>query len=218
MLCFARKKSSEGAVMKKRNHTLSQSLPSILLGFLSFLTLALIFALSATLAHSAEVTLAWNPNTEPDLAGYKLYYKTGSSGEPYDGTGATEGDSPIDIGNVTTYTLYDLTDDTSYFFVVTAYDDQGGESDYSNEVSTDDYGPTTSIFSGDEAGACFIAMAASTSNTDRTVHVSPRAAAGYGLTLITSLLCMVLYIQPIALLFGSILLLLTVVCCTRRFS
>jgi hypothetical protein len=79
------------------------------------------------------VTLEWDANTAPDLAGYRVYYKTGSSGEPYNGTGATEGDSPVDIGNVTTYMLHGLAEDVTYFFVVTAYDTEGLESDYSNE-------------------------------------------------------------------------------------
>ncbi len=52
--------------MKKQSQVLSQSLHSALLGFLSFATLTLILALFATLAHSADVTLAWDPNTEPD--------------------------------------------------------------------------------------------------------------------------------------------------------
>ena len=37
-----------------------------------------------TLCHAADITLKWDPNTEPDLEGYMLYYKTGSSGERYD--------------------------------------------------------------------------------------------------------------------------------------
>ncbi len=45
------------------------------------------FLASPSLSYSAEVTLAWDANTESDLAGYKVYYKTGSAGEPYDGTG-----------------------------------------------------------------------------------------------------------------------------------
>jgi len=122
--------------MKKKSHLLTKYLHSSLLGFLLFLTLTLILALVATPAHSADVTLAWDPNSEPDLAGYKVYYKTGSSGPPYDGTGATEGDSPIDVGNVTEFTLHDLTDGVTYFFVVTAHDTEGLESGYSNEVNT----------------------------------------------------------------------------------
>jgi hypothetical protein len=120
--------------MRKRTQLL---LPS-LLTLLSFLTLTLILGLFATPAHSADVTLAWDPNSEPDLAGYRVYYKTGYSGAPYDGTGAIEGDSPIDVGNVTEFTVHGLTNGVTYFFVVTARDTEGLESDYSNEVNTGD--------------------------------------------------------------------------------
>ena len=99
----------------------------------------LLFAQSAS---AAEVTLAWDSNTEPDLAGYYVYYKTGSSGAPYDGTGANEGNSPIEVAvadlsdpDNPEYTLTGLSDSETYFFVVTAYDTDGDESGYSNEVS-----------------------------------------------------------------------------------
>ena len=41
----------------------------------AFLTAAviLIFFILPVLAYSADVTLAWDANNEPDLAGYKLY-------------------------------------------------------------------------------------------------------------------------------------------------
>jgi hypothetical protein len=120
--------------MKKQGQVLSQSLHCSLLGLLSFVTSILILTFSATFAHSAEVTVAWDPNTEPDLAGYKIYYKTESSGPPYNGTGVTEGDSPIDVGNQTEFTFHGLTDDVTYFLVVTAYNTGGLESDYSEEL------------------------------------------------------------------------------------
>ncbi len=65
------------------------------------------------------------------LAGYKLYYKTGeTSAAPYDGTGLTEGDSPILLDKVTTFTVTGLSDTETYHFVLTAYDDNE-ESGYS---------------------------------------------------------------------------------------
>ena len=120
--------------MKKQGQVLSQYLNCTLFGLLSFVTSTLILTFSATFAHSAEVTLAWDPNTESDLAGYKICYKTEFSGPPYNGTGVTEGDSPIDVGNQTEFTLHGLTDDVTYFLVVTAYNTGGLESDYSEEL------------------------------------------------------------------------------------
>lgn len=100
--------------------------------YIASLLLVLFFS---TVAWAGSVILEWDPNTEPDLAGYKIYYKIGSSGEPYNGTGAAEGDSPIDVGNVTEFILSGLTEGLTYYFVATAYDTEGLESDYSNEVN-----------------------------------------------------------------------------------
>ncbi len=68
--------------------------------------------------------LSWNPNTESDMAGYKVYYGNSS------GSLATS----LDVGNVTQYTL-NLTDGQTYYFAVTAYDTSGIESGFSNVVS-----------------------------------------------------------------------------------
>ena len=75
------------------------------------------------------------------MAGYKLYYKTGASGEPYDGTGIDQGDSGISIllSNLTTpdnpsFSLTGLQDNEFYYFVVTAIDTSENESGYSAEV------------------------------------------------------------------------------------
>ena len=76
-----------------------------------------------------SVTLAWNPNPEPDLLGYKVYVSTVSGSY---GTG-------LPVGTVTTYTLTDLQMGNTYYFVVTAYDQNGNESLFSNEVSTSLY-------------------------------------------------------------------------------
>jgi phosphodiesterase/alkaline phosphatase D-like protein len=75
---------------------------------------------------AANVSLAWNANTESDLAGYKIYWGTASR---------TYG-TPVTLGLVTTYTVTGLTPGTTYFFAATAYDTAGNNSGYSNEVST----------------------------------------------------------------------------------
>jgi len=96
--------------------------------------------LSPQNVYSAEVTLAWDKNVE-DIDGYRIYYKTCSSCEWTSGTGAAEGDSPINIPlellddpEHPEYTIHNLNDDTTYFFAATAYDIHGNESGYSNEV------------------------------------------------------------------------------------
>ncbi|MCI0527739.1 MAG: fibronectin type III domain-containing protein [Nitrospira sp.] len=77
-------------------------------------------------AGAGTASVSWNPNTESDLAGYKAYYGTSSG---------SYSSSPIDVGNVTTYTISGLTDNQTYYFVVTAYDTALNESAPSTEVS-----------------------------------------------------------------------------------
>jgi hypothetical protein len=72
----------------------------------------------------AQVTLEWDPNSEADLAGYKLYY----------GLATGSYDQVVDVGNKTTYTLASLQPNTTYYIAATAYNSSGLESGYSNEV------------------------------------------------------------------------------------
>lgn len=81
---------------------------------------------SCPLIFAGDVSLAWNPSASEDVVGYKIYFglSSGNYGEP------------IVIGNQTSYTVTDLSDATTYYFSVTAYDLSGNESGFSNEVST----------------------------------------------------------------------------------
>jgi hypothetical protein len=88
-------------------------------------TLAATLTVSAPTTSSA--TLTWDPNTDNDLAGYKIYRATASGAY-----GAALGTVPA--GTVT-YQATGLSANTTYFFVITAYDDAGNESSFSNEVS-----------------------------------------------------------------------------------
>jgi len=110
---------------------------------LCIFTLIAVTIISPTsLAFAADVTLAWAANTESDLSGYYIYYKTGTSGAPYNGTGVYEGNSPIKVPleylsnpAYPEYTLHGLSDTQTTFIVLTAYNTEGHESSYSNEVS-----------------------------------------------------------------------------------
>ena len=78
------------------------------------------------LALAGSATLHWQANTEPDLAGYRIYYGTSSrSYGPY---------IPVDK-NTTSYTINNLTEGQTYYFALTAVDTSGNESGYSQEVS-----------------------------------------------------------------------------------
>ena len=112
---------------------------------LSLLTAAvMLFMVLLSGAAAADFTLGWDPNPEGDLAGYKIYYKEKSYGEPYDGQDADQGDSPIIVPlalledpDNPQYQITGLKDNKIYFFVLTAYDDAdpANESDYSNVMS-----------------------------------------------------------------------------------
>jgi hypothetical protein len=82
-----------------------------------------------------DVTLSWDPSPTDGVTGYKVYYKQGDMNYPFDGTGAAEGSSPVDVGDVLSTTLTDLPDGAIFFFSVTAYVDETQESSYSNIVS-----------------------------------------------------------------------------------
>ena len=83
-----------------------------------------IFCLLSAVAMAADVTLAWDANTESDLAGYKLYWGTVSGVYP----------NSINVGNVTQYKIPGIQANVKYYYAATAYDLQGNESEYSNEL------------------------------------------------------------------------------------
>ena len=71
-----------------------------------------------------QVTLAWDPNTEPDLAGYIVYWGNASRNYP----------NIADVGNTTTHTITGLEEGRIYYLAVTAYDVNNNKSDYSVEL------------------------------------------------------------------------------------
>lgn len=100
------------------------------------LILCLAMLLGPIQSQAKDVTFEWTANSEP-VTGYKLFYKVGeNSGSPYEGVGANEGNSPILVGNSTSYTVTGLADDETYHFVLTAYN-EAGESAYSAVATVD---------------------------------------------------------------------------------
>jgi len=110
--------------MKKQSRFFSQFIGISRVAFLSWIILIVILAHFATLAHSAEVTLVWDPNIEAELVGYKIYYGFETGNYVYS----------IDVGNVTSYAVTGLEENQTIYFAATAYDVNGHESDYSKEV------------------------------------------------------------------------------------
>ena len=101
------------------------SISPLRLPIIIFLTAFICQALFSSDVHSAQVTLAWDANTDPNIAGYKVYY--GSTSRGYQAV--------IDAGNNPTYTISNLQGSSTYYFTVTDYNTSGIESGYSNEVS-----------------------------------------------------------------------------------
>ena len=93
----------------------------------SFVSTCLILIATVVLSPfdtAAQIRLAWNPVDDPSVIGYKIYY----------GTATRTYGTPIDAGNVATYTLNGLAPGVTYYIAVTAYNREH-ESGYSNEVS-----------------------------------------------------------------------------------
>ena len=78
---------------------------------------------SASILFAEDTLLSWNPSSDADVIGYKLY--RGSSPGQYTDS--------VSVGNTTNYALSGLAPGVHYF-AVTAYDQSGNESDFSNEV------------------------------------------------------------------------------------
>jgi len=81
----------------------------------------------AAAAMDSRVDLTWSANVEPDLAGYTVY-RAPSTGGPYDALTSSLLTNP-------SYTDSSVTNGTTYYYVVTASDDSGNESGYSDEAS-----------------------------------------------------------------------------------
>ena len=84
-----------------------------------------ILLLVAGTSYGASVSLAWNPNAEPDIARYHVLL----------GVAPGQYTQSIDAGPATTATVSNLSAGTTYFFAVTAHNTSGFESLPSSEVS-----------------------------------------------------------------------------------
>ena len=111
---------------------------------LSFFIFLLFFllTLSAT-GFSAQISLAWSPNTESNLGGYRLYY--GISSRNYSQT--------ISVGLSTNYTVTNLTDGEIYYFALTAVSAEGLESGYSNEIVYSNANPAQATLTVNQQGS-----------------------------------------------------------------
>jgi hypothetical protein len=124
-----------------------------------FLFTGVIIFFICGVSSAAEVTLAWDANSETDLMGYKIYYDT-NPGNPYYGTDADQGISPIIVliddleeQDNPKFTLTGLSNNEDYYFALTAFDNENLESGFSNEASTAD--GNSGGGGGGGGGGCF---------------------------------------------------------------
>lgn len=91
--------------------------------------------------HGANVTLAWDPNLEANLKGYKVYYGSASGNYSF----------MVDVGNWTSLTISGLEAGKTYYFAATAYGPAGEESGMSGELRYDTPRPNSNFLSPTKA-------------------------------------------------------------------
>jgi hypothetical protein len=143
------------------------------------LIVSIIILLTPVSLYAGNVTLTWDPPTTnvdgsdlTDLAGYKIHY----------GIESTNYTEIIDIGNVSEYPINNLTEGTTYYFVITAYDLSvpPNESVFSNEL--DIYISTTDTTSPVIAGVQSTDITSSSVNISWTTDEVSDTRIEYGFT------------------------------------
>src|SRR5436190_12505127 len=74
-----------------------------------------------------SVSLAWDSSPDTNIVGYAVYFRNSSGAY----------DSRLDVGTNISTTVTGLAGGLTYFFIATAYDAAGLESEPSNEVTFD---------------------------------------------------------------------------------
>ncbi len=91
-----------------------------------FFTLIPLFIFAHNASAVTQVSLQWDPNTEADVAGYRIYSREQSQSYDYS--------APAWEGTDTSCTIYNLDETKTYCFVARAFDTSGLESQNSAEV------------------------------------------------------------------------------------
>jgi hypothetical protein len=158
----------------------------ILLFFCLILPALILSPVFPSLCLAKKITLGWDANPEPDLEGYVIYRNIESPGPPYtyaDELAEDELQNPLNPQ----VTITGLNEHTRYYIAVTAYDTQGNESYYSDQLCIEivdsliescgviqSTGSSSSESGGSASGggggaACFISSAAENSGQGRVM-------------------------------------------------
>jgi hypothetical protein len=148
----------ESVRIQFRNNKLDRTTPLFFCSIILLVMASLLLPVFAGVASSATVTVAWDPNPEPTVAGYNMYY----------GTTSGRYTNSVDVGSATRCAISALQEGVTYYLAVTAYDSAGNQSGYSDEItysvpSGSDPAPAPSsntASGGGGGGGCFIATAA----------------------------------------------------------
>jgi hypothetical protein len=102
--------------------------------------------------YAAQISLEWDANGESDLDGYRVYC----------GTSSGDYTASVDVGANTHCVISNLEQGVTYYFAATAYDSEGNESGFSDEIvyAVPAAEPSTDSSSSGGGGGCFIATAA----------------------------------------------------------
>src|SRR5215472_2311433 len=149
------------AVRGLRGHALVRRMRSV------FALVCALFLLTA-LPAVAQVTLAWNANTEPDIAGYQVQY--GPTSAPFT--------TSVNVGKVTTWTFSTPVQGTAYAFRVLAYNTSNEYSLPSSPVYGNADGSTPATLTADRAALTFGFIPSAAAPTTRTQTIQLTQGAG----------------------------------------
>jgi PKD repeat protein len=107
--------------------TLKSLVNSKIFGLKMFCALVILLAVfHSVFAMAAAVTVSWDPNQEPDIAGYEVFYGTASRAYTESVTLSSPDQTSCEVDG--------LAGGYTYYFAVKAFDLGGQVSEYSNEV------------------------------------------------------------------------------------
>lgn len=113
-----------------------------------YLVILLLLLIPTCAIAGTQLNFEWDPNPEPDIAGYRVFSR--QPGEDYNY------DNPAWEGEENYCSIFVDDEDAVYLFVVRAFDEDGFESDDSNEVVYPGDSRYLNGSSSSSEGGCFV--------------------------------------------------------------